>query len=101
MRGDRLGAGVVDDPAPQQVPHVGTEAVAPALVAVERQREALPLRDPDVLQEPLAQGAGLALESRREPGVVPDLAGQPGGAQLRVVRVALNLTARDRSLGEA
>jgi hypothetical protein len=98
--GDHVGPLVVDDPAPEQVPHVRAQAVHPLLLAVEGQREAPALRDPEVLQEPAAQRVGIRVEAVGERRVLPHLAREPGGPPFGVVDVALDLAGRDRARGD-
>src|ERR1700733_9766782 len=79
---------------------VGGQAVHLAFVAVEGDGVAAALRDPEVASERRTQIAGSLLESDGKRIVVPYLAGEAGGAPLRVVDVALDLAGRDRSLRE-
>src|SRR6202034_4449871 len=54
----------------------------------------------EVAAEALAQVGGLALQAPCERLVAPHLTGQAGRAAPRVVHVALDLTGRDRPLGQ-
>src|SRR5919201_1688666 len=100
MRGDLGRLVLVHDAAPEQVPDVRGDAVDAALLAVEGEREAAPLRDPEILVEATLQLGRLALEAHGELVVVPVLAREPRATHLYVVDVALDLARRDRPLGD-
>src|SRR5262250_1589101 len=85
---------------------VRRERIDLLLVSVEREGEEPALGDPEVLVEAALQVRGLLLETRREIGILPDLARQAGAAHLGVVDVALDLAAgarkrRERAVVEA
>jgi hypothetical protein len=71
---DRLGLRLVDDAAPEQVAVVRGERVELHTIAVEREREVLVVRDPEVAVEAALEVGRLPLELVRERGVLPDLA---------------------------
>ena len=63
-------------------------------VLVECEREVLVVGNPEIAVEASLQVGGLLLEGVGERGVLPDRAGQAGGANLGVVRVTLELARR-------
>src|SRR5438132_13950411 len=97
MAGNRVGLVVVDDSTPEEVADVRRQRIDLPLVAVERQREELTLRQPEVGVEPLLQHCRFVPEARRELGIVPNVAREARTAALRVVDVALDLARRNRA----
>ena len=97
---DRLRLRLVDDAAPEQVAVVRGERVDLLSVRVEREGEVLAVLDPEVAVEAPLQVCRLVFELVRERRVLPDLAGEPGAAHLRVVRVALQLAGGAREPGQ-
>src|SRR5262245_16641922 len=97
MLGAGLGLVIVDDAAPQEMANVGRERIDPSLLAVEPQGKEAALRDPKVLVKALLQQGGLLLERVRPRCIAPHVAREPGGAQLGVVCVALELAGGARS----
>src|SRR5205823_13281880 len=96
---DRVHALARLDPAPEQVADVRAERVDLPLLAVQGEHVVAAARvGPEALVEGAAQLLGLLLEPLGERTVAPDLAGQLGGAHLRVVDVALDLARSDRRL---
>ena len=67
---------------------------------VQREREVLAVRDPEVAVEPPLEVGRLLLQPVGERRVVPDLARQPGAAHLGVVGVALQLAGGAREAGQ-
>ena len=63
-------------------------------VLVEREREVFLVGDPEVAVEAPLQVGRLLLEGIGERGVLPDRAGEAGGAHLGVVGVTLELACR-------
>ena len=97
---DRLGFGLVDDAAPEQVAVVRGQRVDLVALRVEREGEVLAVRDPEVAVEAALEVGGLLLEPVGERRVLPDEARQAGAAHLRVVGVALELARRAREAGQ-
>ena len=97
MPGERGGAFARDDAAPQQVPQVGRHGVDLVFVAVETHGVvAAPFVDPEVPVERLAQPIRVGAQPVGEGRVGQRPVGEFGQAQLRVVRVALDLAGGDR-----
>ena len=88
---DSLGLGLVDDPAPQEMPVVGGERIDLTPVRVESQGEVPVVLDPEVAVESTFQVRRLLLQPVGEFLVLPDQARQPSPSPLRVVGVALEL----------
>jgi hypothetical protein len=87
-----------DDPAPQQVPHVGRESVDLTLLPVQRQDVVASLLVPEVAVEALTELRGLVLEPCGERRIAPHFPGEPGRPVPRVVCIALKLAGCDRRL---
>ncbi len=68
-------------------------------IGVERQREVVPVLNPEVAVEAALEIRGLLFQLLRERWVFPDLAGEAGTPNLRVVGVALELARGPREAG--
>ena len=96
VTGDCLRLRLVDDAAPEQVAVVRRQRVDLVAFRVERQREVLAVRDPEVAVEAPLEVGRLPLQLVGVSRVLPDAPRQPGAAHLRVVGVALQLAGRAR-----
>src|SRR5262245_3170199 len=91
---------IIDDSAPEEVADVGRQRVDPSFLSIEREREILAVWEPEISIESTLELGGLALQPRRQLGILPNLARQARAAHFRVIHVALNLAGRPRKWRE-
>jgi hypothetical protein len=97
---DGLRLRLVDDAAPEEMAVVRGERVDLPPVGVEREREVFAVLDPEVSVEAPLQISRFLLEPVGESRVLPDEPCQARAAELRVVRVPLQLASRARKAGK-
>ena len=90
---------VGDDAGPQTVPHVRRDRIDRALVPVERDRERLPVGEPEVLLEACLEVVGPRVAGRRRRFITVRI-GHRGGGPPGCVGVGLDLGDRDGGMGE-